>query len=167
MLRKVMFSYTYVLRTPIVFWDQCQALWEYRERAWVLWFQGVLLVEASVLELKRAKGKHLAPPTFFFFISKLIYFNWRLITLQYCGGFCHTSTWISHGCPCVSPILVCFWKLWERNCWTCHDSDSTDEHQQSRWVCTGSSVKLCFPLGLCTSHTPVWVRLHHLLISWS
>ena len=21
--------------------------------------------------------------------------------LQYCGGFCHTLTWISHGCTCV------------------------------------------------------------------
>ena len=31
----------------------------------------------------------------------LIYFNWRLITLQYCGGFCRTSTLISHGCTCV------------------------------------------------------------------
>ena len=28
------------------------------------------------------------PPLFFFFI----YLNWRLITLQYCGGFCHTFT---------------------------------------------------------------------------
>ena len=28
-------------------------------------------------------------------------FNWRLITLQYCGGFCHTFTWISHECTCV------------------------------------------------------------------
>ena len=35
-----------------------------------------------------------------FFI--LNYFNWRLITLQYCSGFCHTLTWISHGCTCVS-----------------------------------------------------------------
>ena len=35
----------------------------------------------------------------FFFL--IIYFNWRLITLQYCGGFHHTSTWISHGCTCV------------------------------------------------------------------
>ena len=26
------------------------------------------------------------------------------ITLQYCSGFCHTCTWISHGCTCV-PIL--------------------------------------------------------------
>ena len=25
-----------------------------------------------------------------------IFFNWRIITLQYCAGFCHTSTWISH-----------------------------------------------------------------------
>ena len=31
---------------------------------------------------------------FFFF------FHWRLITLQYCSGFCHTFTWISHGCTC-------------------------------------------------------------------
>ena len=28
-------------------------------------------------------------------------FNWSLITLQYCGGFCLTFTWISHGCTCV------------------------------------------------------------------
>ena len=33
---------------------------------------------------------------FFFF-----YFNWRLITLQYFGDFCHTQAWISHGCTCV------------------------------------------------------------------
>ena len=31
----------------------------------------------------------------------LFFFNWRLITLQYCSGFCHTLTWISHGCTCV------------------------------------------------------------------
>ena len=36
-----------------------------------------------------------------FFIYLLFNFNWRLITLQYCGGFCHTFTWISHGCTCV------------------------------------------------------------------
>ena len=27
-------------------------------------------------------------------------FFWRLITLQYCSGFCHTLTWISHGFTC-------------------------------------------------------------------
>ena len=34
-------------------------------------------------------------------LKKIIYFNWRLITLQYCGGFCHTLTWINHGCTRV------------------------------------------------------------------
>ena len=38
------------------------------------------------------------PESIFFF---KIYFNWRLITLQYCGSFCHTFTWISHGCTFV------------------------------------------------------------------
>ena len=37
----------------------------------------------------------------YFFVIFLNYFNWRIITLQYCGGFCHTLTWISHGCTCV------------------------------------------------------------------
>ena len=27
--------------------------------------------------------------------------SWKLITLQYCSGFCHTLTWISHGFTCV------------------------------------------------------------------
>ena len=37
------------------------------------------------------------PGIVFFFFN----FNWRLITSQYCGGFCYTFTWISHGCTCV------------------------------------------------------------------
>ena len=31
----------------------------------------------------------------------LNYFSWRLITLQYCSGFCHTLIGISHGFTCV------------------------------------------------------------------
>ena len=38
---------------------------------------------------------------FFILFFKFIYFNWKLITLQYCGGFCYTLTWISHGCTYV------------------------------------------------------------------
>ena len=30
-----------------------------------------------------------------------IFINWRVITLQYCSGFCHTLTWISHGITCI------------------------------------------------------------------
>ena len=40
---------------------------------------------------------------FFFLIS------WRLITSQYCSGFCHTLKWISHGFTCV--VLFCFFFL--------------------------------------------------------
>ena len=36
-----------------------------------------------------------------FFLNYFIYFNWMLITLQYCSGFCNTLTWISHGYTCV------------------------------------------------------------------
>ena len=38
---------------------------------------------------------------FIFFLFSFIFISWRLITLQYCSGFCHTLTWISHGFTCV------------------------------------------------------------------
>ena len=37
-----------------------------------------------------------------FKIFLMYYFNWRLISLQYCSGFCHLLAWISHGFTCVS-----------------------------------------------------------------
>ena len=37
------------------------------------------------------------PESIFFF---KIYYNWRLITLQYCDGFCHTFAWV-YMCTCV------------------------------------------------------------------
>ena len=37
-------------------------------------------------------------PKFLKWIDYWFFFNWRLIALQYYGGFCHTWTWISHGC---------------------------------------------------------------------
>ena len=37
--------------------------------------------------------------SYFIFFS-FIFISWRLITLQYCSGFCHTLTWISHGFTC-------------------------------------------------------------------
>ena len=38
---------------------------------------------------------------FLVFLNYFFNSNWRLVTLQYCGGFCHTLTWISHGYTCV------------------------------------------------------------------
>ena len=37
--------------------------------------------------------------------KKSIYFNWRIITLQYCDSLCHTSTLISHRHTCVLFLL--------------------------------------------------------------
>ena len=36
-----------------------------------------------------------------FFFFSFIFISWRLITWQYCSGFCHTLTWISHGFTCI------------------------------------------------------------------
>ena len=60
-----------------------------------LLFRDPILVIVSHAEL-------LILTTFIYFLFfKLIYFNWKLITLQYCGDFCYTLTWISRGCTCV------------------------------------------------------------------
>ena len=56
--------------------------------------------------IPNASIKSCNPALYFFFLFiylflKFIYLIWRLITLQYCSGFCHTLTWISHGFTCV------------------------------------------------------------------
>ena len=38
---------------------------------------------------------------YFFIYFSFIFISWRLITLQYCSGFCHTLAWISHGVTCI------------------------------------------------------------------
>ena len=68
---------------------------------------------AGILSSKRGKGTGgllcifthlihlflvLCLTEFFIFI---FFISWRLITLQYCSGFCHTLTWISHGYTCI------------------------------------------------------------------
>ena len=61
------------------------------------------------LEPGRNPDWGLEPIVFFFFYSSIvdfyffsfIFISWRLITLQYCSGFCHTLTWISHGFTCI------------------------------------------------------------------
>ena len=56
-----------------------------------------------VLSLGYPLGKEMASHSSILlsFFSPFIFISWRLITLQYCSGFCHTLTWISHGFPCV------------------------------------------------------------------
>ena len=84
--------------------------------AWILFFYGKWTLTARVKEKSTVKLGWLASWFFhgssngffkiiyfniFSFKKYFTYFNWRLITLQYCGAFCHTLTWISHGCTCI------------------------------------------------------------------
>ena len=67
------------------------------------WTPCTLQGDISWYFFKKKKGKRhrdtsLSGPKYWALDSnkatfKKIYFNWRLITLQYCGGFCHTFTW--------------------------------------------------------------------------
>ena len=64
-------------------------------------------------ETKTAEIKHTILLFFKCFCAFLIFFpiifiSWRLITLQYCSGFCHTSTWISHGFIYMCLLLLYF-----------------------------------------------------------
>ena len=64
-------------------------------------------VEISILPTQTTNFNILFIYLFIFTVSVLfiylpfIFISWRLITLQYCSGFCHTLTWISHGFTCV------------------------------------------------------------------
>ena len=66
--------------------------------------RGVWWAIVQGVEKSRLMTERLMHEFFFNFKIYLFIFNWRLITLQYCGVFCHTLTWISHGVH-VSPIL--------------------------------------------------------------
>ena len=54
---------------------------------------GVLLPVTPSDIWKFICAKNMRPETLKFF---LFIFNWRIIALQCCVGFCHTSAWISH-----------------------------------------------------------------------
>ena len=43
----------------------------------------------------------LKPGLEIFFFFSFIFISWKLITLQYCSGFCHSLTCISNGFTCV------------------------------------------------------------------
>ena len=59
-----------------------------------------VIIHGSV-QLLSLRFNSLRHGLFFFLFFSLIFISWRLITLQYCSGFCHTLTWISHGFTCI------------------------------------------------------------------
>ena len=75
------------------------------------------------------------------FFFPFIFISWRLITLQYCSGFCHTLTWISHGFTCIPhpnppSHSLSTWSLWV-----------FPVHQPQALVsCIQSGLVICFTL---------------------
>ena len=65
------------------------------------WTSSCLWHTTQVSPIQIPKLWDFGKDAFFFFFLSFIFISWRLITLQYCSGFCHTLTWISHGFTCV------------------------------------------------------------------
>ena len=60
------------------------------------------------------------------FLCFFLFFNWRIIALQNCVGFCQTSTWISHRhtyVPALSFSLSLFlmWTIFKDFYWICYN----------------------------------------------
>ena len=65
----------------------------------------IFLGDISIQMLCPIKNCCLFMIAFWAFFLKSFFFNWRLITLQYDAGFCHTSTWTSHRYTRVPSLL--------------------------------------------------------------
>ena len=103
----------------------------------------------------------------FHFFFSFIFISWRLITLQYCSGFWHTLTWISHGFTCIPhpdppshlplhPIPLANTFLCSEECksegfWTGSQSSCPigrgialeTEGEGDKWKPVGNNVRLC------------------------
>ena len=85
------------------------------------------------------------------FLKLIVSFNWRIITLQYCDGFCHTPTWISHrftyppilNPPPVSLPTPSLWVVPEHWLWVpCFMLRACTGHLIYIWSCTCFSAIL-------------------------
>ena len=89
--------------------SMCRAILCVIGRGWVLWqvcsFGRTLLAfvcficstKPSFPVIQGIAWLSLSSSSSYFFFN----FNWRLIILQYCGGFLHTFTWIHHEYTCI------------------------------------------------------------------
>ena len=87
-------------------------------QGWKIWFQNLLPIYSNQNTLvftwkqihrpiNRIESSEINPHLHSQVIFIFNLFNWRIITLQYCGGFWHTLTRISHGCTYVPIPLGC------------------------------------------------------------
>ena len=92
-------------------------------------------------------SRHETIAVLYYFLTIYIYFNWRIIILQYCDGFCRTSTWIGHRYTCVPPS------------WTPLPSPSptylSGLSQSTTFVCFASCIKLVLVIYLTCGNVHV------------
>ena len=70
---------------------------DWRMRSWIALF----LSPYSITKIPSLWDRHRHRLfVWFFFFFPFIFISWRLITLRYCSGFCHTLTWINRGFTC-------------------------------------------------------------------
>ena len=82
--------------------------------------------------------------------QSFFFFNWRLITLQYCGGFCHTFTWISHEYTCVL-----------------HPEPLSPSHPSGSSQCTSPEHPVsCIEPGLAICFTYEDIHVSMLIVFW-
>ena len=81
-----------------------------------------------------------------FTLKKIIYFNWRIITLQYCGGLCCTLTLIGHSHTCDPSLLNSPPPL-----------SLPHPSRFSQSTCFGSYIKLS--LAICLTYDNVYISM--------
>ena len=82
--------------------EQSLSHWTTREVPQKSFLNNIVSIEQHMIaNLKNIFGQLYA----YWHISFFKNFNWRIIALQYCVGFCHTSTWISHRYTYVPSLL--------------------------------------------------------------
>ena len=98
----------------------------------------------SAVSPKQIHPRSLARLSYIFFI---IYFNWRIIILQYCGDFCHTSTRIQY----LATLYTALWSLEQGD----HRLGSTEilGYSLPLELDSGARAALCKPSPLGDTHT--------------
>ena len=77
--------------------SSCKYIYIYFNHIFLFFFNFYFFLGGIILFFNLIKLINLFILDFFSFI----FISWRLITLQYCSGFCHTLTSISHGFTCI------------------------------------------------------------------
>ena len=68
-----------------------------------------------------------------FVFLKFIYFNWRILVLRYCVGFCHTSMWASHSRLMPPPSWTSLPSSTPLSCHRAPDLGSLHHTANSHW----------------------------------